>query len=341
MKAPFMKAIGYRESLPIAEPESLIDVVIDTPVPTGRDLLVRVQAVSVNPVDVKLRTNAAPAEGDLRVLGFDAVGVVEAVGPDATLFAPGDAVFYAGSIDRPGTNSEFHRVDERIVGPKPASLSAAEAAALPLTAITAWEMLFDRLGLRRGGERGRSLLIVGGAGGVGSIAIQLARRLTDVRVIATASRPETAEWVRALGAHDVIDHHGSIPEQIRALGLTGVEFVFSTNATDRHFPGLAEIVAPQGRIGLIDDPAPIDVRLLKRKSVSLHWELMFTRPLFQTADLQAQHDLLVEVSTLVDAGTLRTTLTETLGRIDAATLRRAHALIESGTARGKIVLEGF
>jgi len=336
-----MKAIGYRKPLPIAEADSLIDTVLDRPVPAGRDLLVRVQAVSVNPVDTKLRGNVAPVEGSLRVLGFDAAGIVEAAGPDATLFRPGDAVFYAGSIDRPGTNAEFHLVDERIVGPKPASLSVAEAAALPLTAITAWEMLFDRLELTRGGEDGRSLLIVGGAGGVGSMAIQLARRLTNVRVIATASRPETAAWVRELGAHDVIDHHGPIAEQIRALGLTGVESVFSTNATDRHFPALVDIVAPQGRIGLIDDPAPIDVRLLKRKSVSLHWELMFTRPLFQTADIQAQHDLLAEVSRLVDDGTLRTTLTETLGRIDAATLRRAHALIESGQARGKIVLEGF
>lgn len=336
-----MKAIGYHKPLPIAEAGSLIDTVLDTPVPTGRDLLVRVEAVSVNPVDIKLRGGVAPAEGALRVLGFDAAGTVEAVGPDVTLFRPGDAVFYAGAIDRPGTNSEFHLVDERIVGPKPASLGVAEAAALPLTAITAWEMLFDRLQLTRGGEEGRSLLIVGGAGGVGSMAIQLARRLTNVRVLATASRPETAAWVRELGAHDVIDHSGDIAGQIRALGLNGVEFIFSTNATDRHFPALVDIVAPQGRIGLIDDPAPIDVRLLKRKSVSLHWELMFTRSLFQTADLAQQHALLAEVSRLVDDGTLRTTLTETLGRIDAATLRRAHALIETGQARGKIVLAGF
>ncbi|SMH56837.1 zinc-binding alcohol dehydrogenase family protein [Azospirillum agricola] len=336
-----MKAIGYHRPLPIAEADSLIDTVIDTPTPTGRDLLVRVEAVSVNPVDVKLRGGVAPADGALRVLGFDAAGTIEAVGPEVTGFRPGDTVFYAGAIDRPGTNSEFHLVDERIVGPKPKSLGFAEAAALPLTAITAWEMLFDRLGLVRGGEAGRSLLIVGGAGGVGSMAIQLARKLTGIRVIATASRPETAAWVRGLGAHDVIDHNGSMPEQIRALGLSGVEAVFSTNATDRHFPALVEIVAPQGRIGLIDDPAPIDVRLLKRKSVSLHWELMFTRSLFQTADIAEQRALLAEVSRLVDDGTLRTTLTETLGRIDAATLRRAHALIESGTARGKIVLAGF
>lgn len=336
-----MKAIGYHKPLPIAEAGSLIDTVLDTPTPTGRDLLVRVEAVSVNPVDVKLRGGVAPAEGALRVLGFDAAGTVEAVGPDVTLFRPGDAVFYAGAIDRPGTNSEFHRVDERIVGPKPGSLGFAEAAALPLTAITAWEMLFDRLQLTRGGEDGRSLLIVGGAGGVGSMAIQLARRLTNVRVLATASRPETAAWVRELGAHDVIDHSGDIAGQIRALGLSGVESIFSTNATDRHFPALVDIVAPQGRIGLIDDPAPIDVRLLKRKSVSLHWELMFTRSLFQTADIAQQHALLAEVSRLVDDGTLRTTLTETLGRIDAATLRRAHALIETGRARGKIVLAGF
>ncbi|WP_298379360.1 zinc-binding alcohol dehydrogenase family protein [Azospirillum sp.] len=338
-----MKAIGYRASLPIDNPDSLIDVTLDTPVPTGRDLLVRIDAVSVNPVDVKLRANAAPADGALRVLGFDAAGTVEAVGPDVTLFRPGDAVFYAGAVDRPGANSEFHLVDERIVGPKPKSLTAAEAAALPLTAITAWEMLFDRLGLSRGAtaEAGRSLLIVGGAGGVGSIAVQLARRLTGIRVIATASRPETADWAREMGAHDVIDHSGSIPDQIRALGLSGVDCVFVTTGTDQHFTALAEIVAPQGRIGLIDDPGLIDVRLLKRKSVSLHWEMMFARSLFQTADMAAQHALLAEVSRLVDDGTLRTTLTETLGRIDAETLRRAHALIETGKARGKIVLEGF
>jgi NADPH:quinone reductase len=338
-----MKAIGYRASLPISNPDSLIDVTLDTPVPTGRDLLVRVAAVSVNPVDVKLRANAAPTDGALRVLGFDAAGTVEAVGPDVTLFRPGDAVFYAGAVDRPGANSEHHVVDERIVGPKPKSLSAAEAAALPLTAITAWEMLFDRLGLTRGAaaEAGRSLLIVGGAGGVGSIAVQLARRLTGIRVIATASRPETAAWAREMGAHDVIDHSGSIPDQIRALGLSGVDCVFVTTGTDQHFTALAEIIAPQGRIGLIDDPSLIDVRLLKRKSVSLHWEMMFARSLFQTADMAAQHALLTEVSRLVDEGTLRTTLTETLGRIDAATLRRAHALIETGKARGKIVLEGF
>ncbi len=338
-----MKAIGYRASLPIDNPDSLIDVTLDIPVPTGRDLLVRIDAVSVNPVDVKLRANAAPADGALRVLGFDAAGTVEAVGPDVTLFRPGDAVFYAGAIDRPGANSEHHVVDERIVGPKPKSLTAAEAAALPLTAITAWEMLFDRLGLSRGAtaEAGRSLLIVGGAGGVGSIAVQLARRLTGIRVIATASRPETAAWAREMGAHDVIDHSGSIPDQIRALGLSGVDCVFVTTGTDQHFTALAEIVAPQGRIGLIDDPGLIDVRLLKRKSVSLHWEMMFARSLFQTADMAAQHALLAEVSRLVDDGTLRTTLTETLGRIDAETLRRAHALIETGKARGKIVLEGF
>ncbi|PWC69600.1 NADPH:quinone reductase [Azospirillum sp. TSH7] len=341
-----MKAIGYRKSLPITDADALIDVEIDRPAAAGRDLLVRVEAVSVNPVDTKLRRNASPAEGDLRILGFDAAGIVEAVGPDVTLFRPGDAVFYAGAIDRPGTNSEYHLVDERIVGVRPASLSVAEAAALPLTAITAWEMLFDRLSLPRDASEknngeGKSLLIVGGAGGVGSIAIQLARRLSKVRVLATASRPETADWVRELGAHDVIDHSRPMAEQVKALGLSGVDYVFSTNATDHHFQDLVELVAPQGHIGLIDDPEPIDVRLLKRKSVSLHWELMFTRSLFQTADMIAQHELLTEVSRLVDAGTLRTTLTETLGRIDAATLRKAHALIESGKARGKVVLEGF
>ncbi|AWK86274.1 zinc-binding alcohol dehydrogenase family protein [Azospirillum thermophilum] len=340
-----MKAVAYSKPLPADDPASLQDITLDRPVATGHDLLVRVEAVSVNPVDTKLRRNATPPEGSPRVLGFDAAGVVEAVGPDVTLFRPGDAVFYAGSIDRPGTNAEYHLVDERIVGRKPASLDFAEAAALPLTSITAWEMLFDRLGIARtgaaGGEEGKSLLVVGGAGGVGSMAVQLARRLTGLTVIATASRPETEAWVRELGAHHVVNHHGSIPDQVRALGIEGVDYIFSTTATDRHFAGLAEIVAPQGHIGLIDDPEPIDVRLLKRKSVALHWELMFTRPVFRTADMIAQHRLLTEVSALVDDGTLRTTLTGTLGRIDAATLRRAHALIESGTARGKLVLAGF
>jgi zinc-binding alcohol dehydrogenase family protein len=337
-----MRAVGYKQSLPIDDPASLLDVEIETPAPSGRDLLVEVKAVSVNPVDYKVRLRAAAEPGGYKILGFDAAGVVAAVGPEATLFKPGDAVFYAGDIGRPGTNAQFHLVDERIVGPKPASLSFAEAAALPLTSITAYEMLFDRLEIRRPvAGAARLLLVIGGAGGVGSIAIQLARQLSDVTIIATASRAETQTWVRELGAHHVVDHRKPLAKEIEALGLGAPAFVFSTTQTEQHLTEIAALIAPQGRFGLIDDPAMLDANLFKRKSASVHWEFMFTRSMFKTADMQAQHDLLAEVAKGVDAGTLRTTLAETFGPISAENLKRAHRRLESGTARGKIVLEGF
>lgn len=337
-----MRAIGYREPQAITAESSLIDLELPEPVATGRDLLVEVRAVSVNPVDTKVRRNAKPPAGEARILGWDAAGIVKAVGPDVTAFKPGDPVFYAGALDRPGANMQFHLVDERIVGAKPSSLSFAEAAALPLTAITAWEMLFDRLKVRdEVPGAAPALLIIGGAGGVGSIAIQLARRLTDLTVIATASRPETQAWARDLGAHHVIDHGKPLSEELAALGLGAPGFVFITTHTSQHLPEVLKLIAPQGRIGLIDYPATLDVMPLKNKALSLHWELMFTRSLHQTADMQAQGDLLNEVSRLVDAGDIRTTLTETYGTINAANLKRAHALLESGKARGKIVLEGF
>jgi NADPH:quinone reductase len=336
-----MRAVGYQDMLSIDQPQALVDIDLPKPEPKGRDLLVEVKAVSVNPVDTKVRRRAKPEAGDWKVLGWDATGVVAAAGPEASLFKPGDAVFYAGALDRPGTNSELHLVDERIVGRKPASLDWAQAAALPLTAITAWEMLFDRLDVKKPVPGADAILIIGGAGGVGSIAIQLVRQLTGVTIIATASRPETQEWVRALGAHHVIDHGKPLPAQIAALGRGAPGFVFSTTSTDKHLASIAELIAPQGRFGLIDDPPSLDAVPFKRKSVSIHWELMFTRSLFQTPDIAAQGALLNEVSRLVDAGTLRTTLGEVYGRINAANLKRAHALIESGKAKGKIVLEGF
>jgi len=337
-----MRAVGYRKSLPIDDPDSLLDVEIGTPVPGDRDLLVEIKAVAVNPVDTKVRKRAQPAEGDIAVLGFDAAGVVVGAGPKTELFKPGDEVFYAGSLVRPGTNAQFHLVDERIAGRKPKSLNFAQAAALPLTGITAWEMLFDRLGVKKNDAADRrSLLLVGGAGGVGSIAIQIARKLTSLTVIATASRPETAAWCRELGAHHVVDHGKPMPEQLRALGFAHCDLVVSLTATDAHLAAMAEIVAPQGRFGLIDDPKSLDATLFKRKSVSLHWEFMFTRPMFGTPDIAAQHALLDEISALVDRGEIRTTLSENFGAINAANLKRAHALIESGRARGKIVLEGF
>lgn len=337
-----MRAIGYREPQDISAETSLITLDLPEPVVTGRDLLVEVRAISVNPADAKVRRNARPPEGEARILGWDAAGVVKAVGPEVTAFRPGDAVFYAGALNRPGANMEFHLVDERIVGPKPKSLSFAEAAALPLTMITAWEMLFDRLKVRDAVPGAApALLVVGGAGGVGSAAIQLARRLTDLTVIATASRPETRAWASELGAHHVVDHSRPLAEEVAALGLGAPGFVFFTTHTAQHLPEVLKLVAPQGRLGVIDDPATLDVMPLKNKSLSLHWELMFTRSLHQTADMQAQGDLLAEVARLVDAGALRTTLAESFGRIDVANLKRAHALLESGRARGKIVLEGF
>jgi zinc-binding alcohol dehydrogenase family protein len=333
-----MKAVAYTKSLPIDDAQSLIDVTLPDPAPGPRDLLVEVRAVSVNPVDFKVRKRADPG-GEPKVLGFDAAGKVRAVGADVTLFRPGDEVFYAGDITRPGTNSELHLVDERIVGPKPHTLDFAQAAALPLTAITAWEALFDRVQLPR--DQPTTLLVIGGAGGVGSIAVQLARQLTQARVIATASRPETIAWVRALGAHDAVDHRGDLVAQVRALGMPSVPFIFSTTHTDQHWNAIVELLAPQGALVLIDDPAAIDVRDLKRKAASLHWELMFTRPMFATSDMIEQHRLLAEVARLVDAGRIRTTLAENFGTITAANLKRAHALLESGTARGKIVLQGW
>ena len=337
-----MRAIGYQESLPIDNAAPLQDIELDNPTPTGRDLLVEVKAVSVNPVDTKVRKRAKAPPGGWKVLGWDAAGIVTAVGPDVTLFQPGDAVFYAGDITRPGTNAEYHLVDERIVGRKPASLDWSEAAALPLTAITAWEALFDRLDIRRAiPGLHPAVLIIGGAGGVGSIAVQLARQLTELTVITTASRPETQAWVREFGAHHVVDHRQPLSPQIAALGIGKPGFVFSTTNTADHLAAIVELIAPQGRFALIDDPATLDIMPFKPKSVSVHWESMFTRSMFTTGDITAQGALLNEVSRLIDAGTLRTTLAERFGPINAANLKRAHALLESGTSRGKIVLEGF
>lgn len=337
-----MKAVAYQTPGPIDRADALADVTLDNPAPQGRDLLVEVKAISVNPVDAKVRSAVAPEAGGWKVLGWDAVGTVVAVGPAATLFKPGDAVWYAGALDRPGANSELHLVDERIVGAKPASLSDPEAAALPLTALTAWEMLFDRLDVRKPVPGAAdAALIIGGAGGVGSIAIQLLRALTDLTVIATASRPETRDWVRALGAHHVIDHSRPMAAQIAALGIGAPGLVFSTNQTDRHVDQIAELIAPQGRFGLIDDPESLAITGFKRKSVAIHWEFMFTRSLFQTADIARQGALLTELAGLIDAGRIKTTVTEIKRPINAANLKEAHALLESGKARGKIVLEGF
>jgi NADPH:quinone reductase len=338
-----MKAVGYKIPGPIEAGASLVDIDLPEPSPAGRDLLVEIKAISVNPVDYKVRRSTAPQDGEWKVLGYDASGIVRAVGPDVSLFQPGDAIFYAGSITRQGTNAELHVVDERIVGKKPASLDWAEAAAMPLTTLTAWEAFFDRLDVHKPVSGGApAILIIGGAGGVGSVAVQIARQRTGLTVIATASRPETQNWVKTLGAHHVLDHSKPLASQIESLGIGAPSFVFSTTHTGDHVADIVELIAPQGRLCLIDDPAGgFDIMAFKRKAVSIHHELMFTRPIYGTPDMAEQGRILNEASALVDAGKLRTTLTERLSPINAANLRHVHALLESGKARGKTVLEGF
>jgi zinc-binding alcohol dehydrogenase family protein len=336
-----MKAIGYRQNLPVDKPNALEDLELPAPQPGPRDLLVRVKAVSVNPVDAKVRRNRAPKPGQPEVLGWDAVGVVEGLGADVTGFEVGDRVFYAGAITRPGANSELHVVDERIVGKAPTSLEDAQAAALPLTAITAWELLFDRLRVPHGGGAGQSILIVGGAGGVGSILIQLARQLTQLKVIATASRPETRAWCLELGAHAVIDHSQPLAQALKDGSHGEVDYVAALTQTDQHYAQIVESLKPQGALGIIDDVPVLDAMKLKSKTLSLHWELMFTRSMYGTPDMAEQGKLLAEVAMLVDAGRVRTTAGAHYGKINAANLLKAHAFIESGKAQGKVVLEGF
>ena len=335
-----MKAIAFTEhGLPINDPRSLQDVNIAAPMPGPRDLLVEVEAVAVNPVDTKVRSGSFAKEP--KILGWDAAGTVREVGADVSLFKPGDKVYYAGSLTRAGSYSELQVVDERIVGHRPQSLSAAHAAALPLTSITAWELLFDRLGVSEGGSDGDVLLVVGAAGGVGSMLVQLAHELTGMTVIGTASRPETADWVKRMGADHVIDHRQPMLAQLQVLGIGEVSYVASLTHTEEHLAQLIEVLRPQGRLGVIDDPRSLDVMPLKLKSLSLHWELMFTRSLFETPDMINQHHLLNRIAKLIDQGILQTTLGEHFGVINAANMRRAHALVESNKAWGKIVLEGF
>ncbi|CAB9508666.1 alcohol dehydrogenase-like protein SE_1777 [Seminavis robusta] len=342
-----MKAVGFREAGPIDKADALVDVELPKPNATGRDLLVKVCAVSVNPVDTKVRSGKIPkGDAEVRVLGFDAAGVIEQVGNECantSNLKVGDEVYYSGSIARPGTNSEYHLVDERIVAHKPTSLSMVQAAALPLTTITAWEMLFDRLDVNKPTvQGGDTILIIGGAGGVGSMAIQLLRARTEMTVIATASRDETKEWVQKLGAHHVINHRQPMAPQIKEMGIPAPGFVFSTTNTEDHLLDIVELMPPQGRLGLIDDPTnAFPIMALKKKSISLHWELMFTRPVFQTIDMDEQGKLLEKVAKLVEQGKIQSTATFTAGKIDAATLTKVHTVIESGKAKGKIVLEGF
>ncbi|MEV0910742.1 zinc-binding alcohol dehydrogenase family protein [Streptomyces hokutonensis] len=335
-----MPAVGYLKSLPIDDDESLLDLELPVPQPGPHDLLVQVEAIAVNPVDYKVRQGNDPG-GEPKVLGWDAAGTVVAVGDRVELFEVGDEVYYAGAIDRPGTNSRFHTVDERIVGRKPRTLSFAEAAALPLTSLTAWEGLFDRLGLRQSPEQTGTLLVTAAAGGVGAMVAQLARALTGLTVIGTASRPETVEFARRMGVTHVVDHHHPLPAQVTEVAPGGVDHIFGTAGTDRNLAAYAEILKPFGGLLAIDDFGAVEIGLLKSKSISFHWEFMFTHSLYRTPDRAAQHRTLGEIARLVDAGSLRTTATRDLGTVNAAHLREAHRILESGAAIGKVTLTGF
>ncbi|CAA0102141.1 Zinc-type alcohol dehydrogenase-like protein [BD1-7 clade bacterium] len=340
-----MKAIGFKTSLPISDPNSLMDLELPQPVAEGKDLLVRIKAIAVNPVDYKVRQFMPPADGDTKVLGWDAVGEVVATGSAVTQFSPGDTVFYAGDITRQGSNAEYQLVDERIVGLKPRSLSDADAAALPLTSITAWELLFDHLGLQRKDTACEGnkdvLLVTGAAGGVGSILVQLAKTLTHATVIATASRQSSVNWVKKLGADHVVNHNEPLQAQIEALDIGQVTHVASLNGTPGYFKTYTELLVPFGKIALIDDVGDADISLIKSKSLSLHWEFMFARSMHQATDIQTQGDLLNQIAEMVDSGLLQATTGKHLGSITADNLKAAHTELESGTAIGKIVLEGF
>lgn len=340
-----MKAIAVDSTLPTQTPECFTEIDIAPPTLGARDLLVRVRAVSVNPADYKVRSSVQDQQAPPRILGWDAAGVVEQVGAAVSLFQPGDEVYYAGSITRPGSNSELHAVDERIVGHKPAQLSFEQAAALPLTTITAWEALFDRMAIAAQDlkiNRNKRLLIIGGAGGVGSIAIQLAKRVAGLTVIATASRPETVDWCLKMGADYTINHRESFKTELEKIGIQDVDYILCLNDTEQHLVNMAETIKPQGKIcSIVETEHPLDMNLLKNKSVMFAWESMFTRSMYETDDMQAQYDLLNNVSVLVDQQVIQSTMTEHFGALTPQNLAKAHAQLEFGRTIGKLVLTGF
>jgi zinc-binding alcohol dehydrogenase family protein len=342
MTEMYMRAVGLYQHLPIDKPDSLLDLDLPRPQPAGRDLLVRVEAVSVNPVDTKVRAPGKPARTTPLVLGWDAAGMIESVGPAVSLFKPGDRVYYAGDITRPGSNSEYHLVDERIVGRRPALLTAEEAAAFPLVSITAYEALFERLGIDVGGRSaGRLLLVIGGAGGVGSMAVQLAK-LAGLTVVATASRPESATWAKQMGADHVIDHRQPLPPQIANAGIGAVDYILNCADTDAYWDVMANVIVPQGKIcTIVENKGPLDQQLMKLKSLTHAWELMFTRSKYQTPDMIEQQRLLDRLAGWIDDRKIRGILRETLRPINAENLKKAHAKLESGTMIGKLVLQGW
>lgn len=339
-----MKAVGLLRYLPIDNPESLLDIELPMPETMGRDLLVRIHAIAVNPIDTKVRKPKDKVETQPKILGWDAAGEVVQVGPECSLFKVGEHVYYSGEIGRPGSNAEYQLVDERLVGRMPQSLNYEQAAALPLTAVTAWESLFDRMGIAMGkaANQGKSILIIGGAGGVGSVAIQLSKQVAGLTVVATASRPETIAWCRELGAEHVVDHRKPLIPQLAELGLPEVDYILCNSDTDAYFDTMAELIKPQGKVCLlVDSIQPQNLTKFKMKSVALVWESMFTRSLFRTPDMDEQHRILGWVAALVEQGLIRSTLKQVLSPINAANLRAAHAQLEAGSAIGKIVLSGW
>lgn len=335
-----MKAIGFLQNLPIEEEDSLQDIELETPRATGKDLLVEVKAISVNPVDYKIRQRRESENGQWVVIGWDAAGIVKEVGDEVSLFSVGDEVWYAGDLKRPGSNAEYQLVDERIVGRKPTNLSFSEAAALPLTSLTAWELLFDRMDVDKDNAN-KSILVIGAAGGVGSVLVQLVKKLTKLTIIGTASREETNSWLKDLGVDHVINHRHKLSEEFVKHELAEPDYIISLTATEQHFDEIVKVIKPQGKFGLIDDPSILNVMPFKGKAVSTHIELMFTRSLFQTADMIEQHHILNNMADMVERGNIKTTVGEHFGTINASNLKKAHALLESGKSKGKIVLEGF
>lgn len=337
-----MKAVGYTDDLPVEQGRRLVDLELPIPQPGPRDVLVRIAAVAVNPLDPTMRRRKGGSPEAPMILGWDAAGVVERIGPAVTLFKPGDEVYYCGSIARPGCNAEYGLVDERIAALKPRSLSFTEAAALPLTAITAWESLFERLKIRIGkAATDDAILVIGAAGGVGSMATQLARRLTGLRVIGTASRPASRAWLAELGAHDIVDHTKPLSQELARIGRPTVRYIYCLTQTLDHWDEIAKCLAPQGEVCLIDIPTGLDALKIRPKAGSLHFEMMMVKVLFETPDMIQIHRLLTDVASMVDSGIIRTTAGVDLGPINAANIRRAHSEIETKRTVGKITLTGF
>lgn len=335
-----MKAIGFKTSLPIEDKESFIEFEAVKPIPGAHDLLVKIDAISVNPVDFKIRQNSAKDTvlETPKIIGWDAAGIVQAVGEKVTLFEVGDPVYYAGDITKQGSNAEYQIIDERIVGRKPTLLSIEEAAVIPLTVLTAWEILFDRIRINEK-DKGKSILIIGGAGGVGSIAIQLAKKIAGLTVIATALRPETIDWCKKQGADFVVDHKNLIAS-VKEAGFETVDFILDFVDTNAYWDIMTELIKPQGHIASITGSSnPVALNTLKSKSVSFSWELMYTRSMFQADDMIEQHHILNKVADLLDEGVLKNTLNQTLNGLTAENLKKAHQLLESGKTIGKIAIK--